>query len=146
MAEVFAGRSLVASISNIYLVCNAETIVEEYLCTHYTKSILHNTQGIPQPSNNSRTKLDLPLHSPHPNKRTLPPKTPPTLQHNHSCEIPQQPITAMRAQHSQILYLQRSTPVFKHIINLPIIVQQKHALFSNFLLAKIMSFEFHVRW
>lgn len=83
------------------------------------------------------------LNPPTPHQPSLPPLHPPRLHNNKPYKIPTKPITAMRPQHRQILYLQRTTSIPQEKINGPVVVEQEKALLGELFACEVVGFELH---
>lgn len=50
----------------------------------------------------------------------------------------------MSTQHVKILYIQRTPTTREKVVDLAIIIEKEHALFSDFFTSKIVCFEFDI--
>lgn len=63
---------------------------------------------------------------------------------NKPHKIRKSPVTAMCAQHVEVLDIQRPAAAREKVVDLAIIVEEEHAFFSDFLAGEIVCFEFNV--
>lgn len=104
---------------------------------------------IPNQTHPSRTHLpfralpppNTPLNSLHSPQTPLASLPPPNLQNHKPNEIPQRPITTMRAQHIQVLNLQRPATRRQIEIDLAVVVESVHARFGPLLAAEVVRFQ-----
>jgi hypothetical protein len=68
------------------------------------------------------------------------------LDNQESHKITQCPVTAMRAQHVEVLDIQRAATTRKIIINLTVVVEEKHAFFGNLLTSEVVGLELDIGW
>lgn len=52
----------------------------------------------------------------------------------------------MRAQHVEVLDIQRAAATREIIINLTVVVQQKHAFFGDLFASEVMGLKFDIGW
>lgn len=74
------------------------------------------------------------------------PLLPSNLYNQKPHKITQSPVTAMCTQHVEVLDIQRSATTGKAIVNLAVIIEQKHSFFSDFFARKVVSLKLHIRW
>lgn len=74
----------------------------------------------------------------------IPPLLPRNFNNHKPHEIRQRPITTMRAQHIQVLDIQRAPAPGEEVIELPVVVEEEHALFSDFFACEVVRLELDV--
>ena len=77
-------------------------------------------------------------------QRSILPLRPRNLNNHKPDEIRQRPIATMRAEHIQILDVQRTSTAREEIVNLAVVVKEVHATFGDLLAGEIMCLEFDV--
>lgn len=92
----------------------------------------------------SRPFPPLLLLRPKSHQSPLLPLLPRNLHNKKPHKIRQDPITTMRAQHVEILNIQGPTATRKEIVDLPVIVEEEHALFCNLLAGEVVGLQFYV--
>lgn len=75
-------------------------------------------------------------------KRPITPLFPRNLDNEEAHEIRQRPVTAMRAQHVQVLDIKRAAAAREVVIDLAVIVKKKHALLGDFLAGEVVCLHF----
>lgn len=74
----------------------------------------------------------------------IPPLLPRNLNNHKPHKIRQRPIATMRAQHIQVLDIQRAPAPGEEVVELAVVVEEEHALFGDFFAREIVRFELNV--